>query len=108
MTEWPATGTRAIVGQNQEDSIVKFIDTAEKVQNFADLLIRMSQEAAEDLHLAREYMFHTRRQVSPRRNPRRATMKAGSIRHHTEFQLSVKEVISPLLPARVEISSVFQ
>ena len=99
----PALRRRAVVADHHVDQrVVEDLELVERVDQAADMVIGVFQEAGVDLHLARQHRLELIGDDVPGRDLLRAGGQLGVRRDHAELFLARKRGLALAIPARIE------
>ena len=98
----PTLGTRAVVGDDHDQRVVELTDLGEELEQPAEMVIGVRQEAGVDLHEPGVQLASVRRQARPVGDIGVLSRQLGVGRHHTQFELLGQGALAVRIPAVVE------
>ena len=100
-----ALGRGAVVADDVVDErVLEDLELAQRVEQTADVVVGVLEEARVDLHLAREHRLQVVRHVVPRGDLLRALGELRLGRDHAELLLSRDRPLAQRVPAVVELA----
>ena len=102
-----ALGRGAVVADDHVDQrVVEDLEVGERVDQPADVVVGVLQEAGVDLHLAREDRLQVVRRLVPGRDLGRPRGQLGVLRDDAELLLARERLLAQRVPALVELALV--
>src|SRR4029453_12902601 len=93
-----------VVADDVEDQrVVEDAELLERVDETANVVVCVLEEAGEDLHLASEDRLQLDSHLVPRGDLSRASGELGVGRDHAQFLLSSERLLADLIPALIEL-----
>ena len=101
----PALGAGAVVRQHHDDGVVELAQVGEVAQEAGEVVVGVSEEGGEGLHVAGVQPALVARQLVPCGNPAGSRRQAGALGDHTGRQLASERGVPPGIPSVVEATA---